>query len=108
MRNKKSNVTKILYLEGEKSENKIKKSQFKRKIMISFTLLLSAEGLLVNRTCHIRINYVPFNFPKFLNLNLFRTMENNLNQFTRVVKDEEKITIVKQMPKVIGKFLFSS
>ncbi|XP_023338723.1 uncharacterized protein LOC111709318 [Eurytemora carolleeae] len=29
-----------------------------------------------------------------------RTMENNLNQFTRVVKDEEKITIVKQMPKV--------
>ena len=81
--------------------------------MISFTLLLSAEGLLVNRTCHIKIKdtftlYVPFNFPKFLYLNLFRTMENNLNQFTRVVKDEEKITIVKQMPKVIGKFLSSS
>ena len=29
-----------------------------------------------------------------------RTMENNLNAFTRVQRDEEKVTVVKQMPKV--------
>ena len=27
-------------------------------------------------------------------------MENNLNAFTRVQRDEEKVTVVKQMPKV--------
>ncbi len=31
-----------------------------------------------------------------------RTMENNLNHFTRVEREEDSVTIVKQMPKVTG------